>query len=196
MNQHINFITSEIKTKWPSIKLKQFENASYYNKYFSGIDLSPDELSPSVNTEFRRRMKLAIEQIANDFKTTSVFLFVLIPFTYFLGSLLRDLLIDFYEVIPGSSEYIGIYINWIVWFILFPLKGGFDFNLRSRNLKEYLKLEFDVQSETVHSGSTIVNSASSKSHKDRLVELEALVAENLISEDEYKLKKKQILKDL
>ena len=193
MNQHINRIISEIKNS--SIKTK-FENESYYNKYFSGIDLSPDELSPNVNTEFRRRMKLAIEQIANDLKTTSTLLFVLTPFTYFLGSLLRDVMIDFSEVYPDSIEYIFIYIMWILLFIIIPLAFGFDFYLGSRILKELLKLEFDVQSETIHSGSTIVNSASSKSHKERLVELEALLAENLISSDEYKLKKKEILKDL
>jgi hypothetical protein len=203
MNQHINRIISQIHTLqnehvlWvPSVNLKQFENESYYNKYFSGIDLSPDELSPSVNTEFRRRMKLAIEQIANDLKTTSTLLFVLTPFTYFLGSLLRDVMIDFSEVYPNSIEYIGIYIFWIGIFIIMPLAFGFDFYIGSRILKELLKLEFDVQSETIHSGSTIVNSASSKSHKERLVELEALLAENLISSDEYKLKKKEILKDL
>ena len=193
MNQHINRIISEIKNS--SIKTK-FENESYYNKYFSGIDLSPDELSPNVNTEFRRRMKLAIEQFANDLKTTSTLSFVITPFTYFLGSLLRDVMIDFSEVYPDSIEYIVIYIFWIGIFIIMPLAYAKDCYLESRILKEYLKLEFDVKSETIHSGSTIVNSASSKSHKERLVELEALLAENLISADEYKLKKKEILKDL
>jgi hypothetical protein len=196
MNQDIHRIISEIHTKKPSVLLKQFENTSYYNKYFSGIDFSLDEMSPSVNIEFRRRMKLAIEQMTNDFKTISIFLFLLTPFTYFLGSLLRDVMIDFSEVYPDSIEYIFIYIMWILLFIIIPLAAAYDYNQYSRILKEYLKLEFDIQSETIHNGSTIVNSASSKSHKERLVELEALLAENLISADEYRLKKKEILKDL
>jgi hypothetical protein len=195
MNQHINRIISEIHTKEASINLKKFYNESYYNKYFSGIDLSPDELSPNVNTEFRRRMKLAIEQIANDLKTTSTLLFVLTPLAYFLGSLLRDVLIDVNGSYPGAVDYILYYFIWIAGFLV-PLLLAIAFYLESKFLKEYLKLEFDVQYETIHSGSTIVNSASSKSHKERLVELEALLAENLISSEEYKLKKKEILKDL
>jgi len=196
MNQHINLIITDIRTKNPKIDLKHFENATFYNGYFSGLDLTPDELSPSVYTEFRRRMKLAIDQIADTSKTLSILMFLLTPLTYFLGSLLRDLLIDVTSAYPISVEYIFIYSMWIFLFIFLPLGGAFLAYSEYRFLKDYLKLEFNAQSETVHNVSTIENSTSSKSHKKRLVELEDLLNENLISEDEYKLKKKEILKDL
>ena len=196
MNQHINRIIAEIKTKDHTINLKKFENESFYNGYFSGLNLTPNKLSPSVDAEVRRRMKLALERIVETQKTLFILWLVLTPFTYFFGSILRDLLIDSNYAYPGSIDYIAYYVMWIVFCIVYPIGYAIKFFNSSSGLKDYIKSEFANQSNTIDTDSTIINNNSTKTHKERLIELEDLFNGNLISEEEYNLKKKEILKDL
>jgi hypothetical protein len=196
MNQHISRIISEIKTKDSTLELKQFDDTAFYNKYFGELDLTPDELSPSINTEFRRRMKIALEDIANTKKTLFIALLILTPFAYFFGSIFRDWMIDYNYAYPGSFSYIGYYVMWIVIAIFIPISYSILNYSWSEVLRDFIKLEFANQSSTIDTDSPKINSNSKKTHKERLIELEALLAENLISADEYKLKKKEILKDL
>ena len=196
MNPHINRIISAIRTKNPKIDLKNFENAFFYNGYFSGFDLTPNKLSPSVNAELRRRMKLALERIVETQKTLFIFWLVLTPFTYFFGSILRDMAIDTVRAYPGSIDYYLWYFIWIMSCIVYPIGYAIKFFNSSSGLNAYIKSEFANQSNTIDTDSIIIKNNSNKTHKERLVELEDLLNDNLISEEEYNLKKKDILKDL
>jgi hypothetical protein len=203
MNQHINRIIAEIMTKDPVLDLilKKFENASYYNKYFTGIDLSPDELSPSVNAELRRTMNLALENIASTKKALFIIWLIITPVTIFLGSVLRDyflssIIVDY----PGSFGHFLqvsiIFLSWIGFFIFLPLAFSLENYLYFSSIKNYLKLHSIEKPISNNELNELININNDKSSKSRLTELEILLTDKLISEDEYKLKKKEILKDL
>jgi hypothetical protein len=145
-------------------------------------------------------MNLALENIASTKKALFIIWLIITPVTIFLGSVLRDYSISIILDDPGSFGHflqVSIYFfSWIALFIFLPLGFSLSNYFYFSSIKNYLKLHSIEKPISNNEPNELINNNSKKTHKERLLELEDLLNDNLISEDEYKLKKKEILKDL
>ena len=120
-----------------------------------------------------------------------IFLSVII---YFFGSFIRDIWISSENVSYGSDYYIFIYIIWIIAFIS-PTIGALS---RKQNLKSIENIITKYKSNASKVLNIDVtedehNYLESRSLKVRLHELKSLKDDNIITQEEYEIKRKKII---
>jgi hypothetical protein len=194
VKEYINNRLSEIISKFPGVEIQVLRTNKYYITYFSGIEF--DDLD---ETELKRKLDerfiVALESAVSHYRTHGIFWLIALAFTYFFGSIIRDLLIDVQGGWEGSIDYYFAYFIWILLCIFMPLIIGISYTISSGKLKNYLRI---LKIENLSQNNFIDDKKTSKIYtkKDRLTELEDLYRNKLITEEEFKKKRKIIIDDL
>ena len=184
-----------------NIASKYYYKEDFYNKFFGDLNLKSHDLNTNLKSSLNSRTRASLEVLINLLKRNSNMWFILTPFTYFLGSIIRDF------VIESSRQILWSNIIWVLVAIIVPIGLGITYRSESRGLKDYLLINQSyISSDNIsknNSGEAYNNSLFNLSNahvtenkRNRLAELKKMLDEDLITEADYLNKKKEILRDL
>lgn len=193
MNKHYEDVVNKIRSKEPRLKFSCLLDDFTQTDYFSSEELNVEELSNEARLEFKRLLQLRLEEAIDTSKLRRNLLLISVPLLYFLGSILRDIVIDYNNSIGGSTDN---WLFWALWVMVFlgPLGPASNFHDETLHIKDYIKIELGKTNNSMG-----INDEKSFENVDslaRLKEIEKLYEEGLINKTEYDRKRKTILDEI
>jgi hypothetical protein len=163
----------------------------YYDKFFSGFIIHDNDDNEDKINEYNSILKKLLYKMIEDYKKTrNIFIGIGIG-AYFLGSFVRDFLIDYIDASTGDIFYIIVYFLWIYGFSWFFIKA-YSQNGDAKGINNYIQNDIKDDLTTSKSQVKIIEN----SLEIKLLKLKEMYDKKLINEDEYNTLRKKTLENL
>ena len=199
MNAHYKKAVDEIHKRNSNVVIKYLLDETFIAKYFPESEFNDEILSDIDKNEFNQRLEVALDEANDALILRRNVMFFLAPIAYFFGGIIRDFIIEYQ--ISSRNWYDGdfeIYTIWFLWLSLFlvPLGGAIDSIGAIKSIKDYIRTVIKIDIHKNKQGNDKVINKNGQNYSSRLMELDKLLEEGLISQSEYDQKRKSILRDL
>jgi predicted oxidoreductase (fatty acid repression mutant protein) len=163
----------------------------YYTKFFSSFKFENKDVKDEDLNQYNNILKNLFNTMIEDSKRNrniSIWLGIAI---YFLGSFVRDYLIELAVARPGDLTYIGAYFLWIVGFAWSFIKS-YSNHVVSKGIQKYIQNDIKDNSTSFNSNKSIIDN----SIETKLIKIKEMYEKKIISEEEYESLRRKALEKL